>query len=245
MPRYRIDLEYDGRPFHGWQRQKNALTVQEIIENALEKIVQMRVQTFVCGRTDAGVHALQQVVHFDLEKELTPFRLCEALNYHVKPYPISILCSAIVDSNFNARFDAIQRQYRYIISTRYAPPTYRKGLIWHIKYPLNIQKMQEAAHYLLGQHDFTTFRAIQCQAKSPIRTIDFINIQQCEDEVHIHIGARSFLHHQVRSITGTLVHVGRGQWSAERVKFALFAKDRKECGAVAPSDGLYLEKVFY
>ncbi|WP_262692337.1 tRNA pseudouridine(38-40) synthase TruA [Kordiimonas aestuarii] len=244
MQRFKLTIEYDGRPYVGWQRQDNGPSVQAAIEDACAAFAPNEdIRVIGSGRTDAGVHALGQVAHLDLDRPMTPDALQGALNYHLKPEPISILAAEAVDAEFSARFSALKRHYIYKILNRRAPPSFGKGLIWHVKAPLDHAAMHEAAQYLVGQHDFTTFRHARCQAKSPVKTMDYLTVERVGEEVHIHAGARSFLHHQIRSITGTLKLVGEGNWSPEDVKAALDAQDRSRLGLNAPPDGLYFRKV--
>lgn len=249
MPRFALRIEYDGQPFSGWQRQSHAPSVQDAIETALASLESQVPSIAAAGRTDAGVHATGQVAHCDLTRDWDPFRLSEALNFHLKPAPVAITSCVRVDSDWHARFSAVERRYLYRIITRRAPLVHQKGLAWRINKPLDLEAMREAASYLIGKHDFTTFRSTMCQANSPIRTMDGIEIQQVTTdagtETTTRLWARSFLHNQVRSIMGTLERVGAGAWPPERVKSALEAQDRAECGPVAPPEGLYLTAVSY
>ncbi|MEM6609374.1 MAG: tRNA pseudouridine(38-40) synthase TruA [Pseudomonadota bacterium] len=249
MPRYALKVEYDGRPFAGWQRQDAVPTVQGAVETALAALEPNVPSIAAAGRTDAGVHAWGQVAQCDMARDWDPFRLAEALNHHLKPNPVAIVTAARVADAWHARFSATERQYVYVISNRRAPLTLRAGGAWHVKGALTLEPMQDAAKALLGQHDFTTFRASMCQAKSPIKTLDALTITQHETpgglEFQFHLRARSFLHNQVRSIVGTLERVGAGRWQSRDVKRALEAKDRAACGPVAPPDGLYLAAVSY
>ena len=244
MQRFKLTIEYDGRPYVGWQRQDNGPSGQAAIEQACRAFApdeNIRVQG--SGRTDAGVHALGQVAHLDLERAMTSDALQGALNYYLKPNPVSIIAVEAVSDEFNARFSAFKRHYIYKILNRRAPASFQKGLMWHVKPELDHKAMHAAAQYLVGEHDFTTFRHTHCQAKSPVKTMDYLTVERWGDEVHIHAGARSFLHHQIRSITGTLKLVGEGKWSPEDVKAALDARDRAQLGLNAPPDGLYFRKV--
>lgn len=243
--RYKILIEYDGRPFVGWQRQTNGLGVQGAIEDAIKKITGNYVAVLGSGRTDARVHALGQVAHFDFDKDMPTEKIMGAINFHLGNHPIAILDIEEVDDNFHARFDATRRHYTYKMLNRRSAPTFQKGCIWHVYYPLDAAAMNEAAQILLGEHDFTTFRHIRCEAKSPVRTIDAISVERLHDEVHLHVSARSFLHNQVRSIAGCLKMVGAGRWTIENLKDALEAKDRTALGFNAPPDGLYFMKVEY
>lgn len=245
MPRYRLTLEYDGAPFQGWQRQREGATVQGALENAIERLSSISATVAGAGRTDAGVHALGQVAHFDLDKDYTPGTMRDALNYHLRPAPISVLEAAIVSPDFHARFSARARHYLFRILNRRSPPVLDRGKVWHIAVPLDADAMNTAAQFLVGRHDFTTFRAAECQAASPVKTLDRLGVHRLGEEIHIEVAARSFLHHQVRSFAGTLKLVGEGKWQPRDVKAALEARDRAACGPVAPPDGLYLVKVDY
>ena len=246
MPRYRFTLEYDGRPFVGWQRQTNGLAVQQVIETALTLLEGGRpVQIQGAGRTDAGVHATGQVAHVDLLKVWRPDRLRDAINANVRPYPVAAVEVAEVPETFEARFSAIRRRYIYRILNRRAPPTRATGQVWHVARQLDVAAMQAAAQRLLGMHDFTTFRASECQAASPVRTLERLDVIATGETIDIHAAARSFLHHQVRSIVGSLEHVGSGKWTGQDLEDALDARDRRRCGTVAPPDGLFLVGVDY
>ena len=245
MPRYRVCLEYDGGPFQGWQRQDNGPSVQAALEEAAFRLSGERVTATGAGRTDAGVHARGQVAHFDMVKELPPERLRDALNAHVRPLPLAVLDAAIVALDFHARFSAIARHYEYRILTRRAPPALDRGHVWHVGRALDVAAMQEGARLLLGSHDFTTFRAAECQAKSPVKTLDRFDVSGQGDEVVFSASARSFLHHQVRSMVGSLKLVGEGKWRPHSMAVALNARDRSACGPVAPPEGLTLIKVDY
>ena len=245
MPKYKLTIEYDGGPYKGWQRQDHAPSVQGAIETAIESLNGQPATLFGAGRTDAGVHALGQVAHVTLDKNLRPDQVRDALNYHLGDHPISILDVEDVPDEFEARFDAIERQYLYRMIDRRARLALDQGRVWRVPYKIDADAMHAAAQALTGQHDFTTFRASECQAKSPVRTIDEITVLRAGAEVHIHVCARSFLHKQVRSIVGSLNEVGRGNWDKADLKAALEARDRTACGPVAPPDGLYLTKVRY
>ena len=246
MVRYRLQVEYDGGPFVGWQRQDTGLGVQQVVEEAILAFSGESVRVFCAGRTDAGVHALGQVAHFDLERDDMSIKTVrEAINYHTKPFPISIVTVEIVDEGFHARFAAYEREYLYRILNRRARPALEHGHVWWVPHDLDVVAMHEAAQFLIGKHDFTTFRATVCQAKSPLKTMDELVVSRVGDEVHIKARARSFLHHQVRNIVGTLQFVGTGKWTAQNVKTALEAKDRRVGGPTAPPDGLYLVRVGY
>lgn len=243
--RYKLIIEYDGTPFVGWQRQKDGLSIQEVLEKALSVCLRQNITLFGSGRTDTGVHAYGQVAHFDSKVEINCFKIRESLNALVRPHPISIISVEPVADTFHARFDAKQRTYIYrILNTRY-PPALERNRVWWYSRPLNEIKMNEAAQFLIGKHDFSTFRASECQAKSPIKTIDFIEIIRQNNEVIMTIKARSFLHHQVRNIIGSLINVGNGKWSITDFKQAFDAKDRKAGGQTAPAEGLYFVAVQY
>lgn len=254
LQRWKLTIAYNGTGYSGWQRQENAPSVQQFIEEALYKFCQQEIRIHVAGRTDAGVHAQGQVAHFDLEygsRDLTGFDLAKALNAHLKPQPIAIIHAEKTHADFHARFDATSKIYIYRIVCRSAPPVLEPQMVWHLRRPLNAHAMQEAASYLLGFHDFTTFRAAECQAKSPERSLDRLDIKKLAYdqyggmEIQIHAQARSFLHHQMRNIAGTLALVGEEKWQPLDVKRALEARDRTKGGPTAPSSGLSLVHVFY
>ena len=246
MPRYALKVEYSGTPFSGWQRQADQPSVQGAIEAALAKIEPGDHTIAAAGRTDAGVHALGQVAHCDLSRDWDPFRLSEALNYHLKPAPVAITACALVADDWHARFSALERQYLFKLISRRAPLTYQAGQMWRVNTPLDVAAMQAGANHLLGRHDFTTFRSSICQANSPMRTLDELRVVGLGDGlVTFHVRARSFLHNQVRSFVGTLERVGAGTWTPEDVRTALLTKDRSACGPVCPPGGLYLERVGY
>ncbi|MCG6904418.1 MAG: tRNA pseudouridine(38-40) synthase TruA [Rhodobacter sp.] len=245
MPRYALKIEYHGGPFHGWQRQALHPSVQGAVETALAALEPDVPGIAAAGRTDAGVHALGQVAHCDLAKDWDAFRLSEALNHHLKPLPVAVVAAARVDADFHARFSAVERRYRYRVICRRAPLTHLRGLAWKVPQMLDLAAMQKAAEYLVGRHDFTTFRASECQANSPVKTVDEFRVTATGPEVEFHVRARSFLHSQVRSFVGTLERVGAGAWTAEDVHEALQTRARAACGPVAPPDGLYLESVGY
>lgn len=249
MPRYALKIEYHGAPFAGWQRQSGQPSVQEAIEVALRRLEPEAPGIAAAGRTDAGVHATGQVAHCDLAKDWDPFRLAEALNWHLKPQPVAILATARVADDFHARFSATERRYLFRLLQRRAPATHDKGLVWQVLNPLDIAAMQEGAAHLIGHHDFTTFRSTMCQAASPVKTLDEITIAAHPvpqgTEYRFTLRARSFLHNQVRSIVGTLERVGAGAWPPEDVRAALEAKSRAACGPVCPPQGLYLTGVGY
>ena len=245
MPRYKLTLEYDGRPFAGWQRQKDQPSVQASLERACAVLAGGAVDVQGAGRTDAGVHALGQVAHVDLARDWDPFRLLEALNHHLRPDPVAVLAATPVSDGFHARFSAIERRYLYRIVNRRAPLTIEKGFAWAVRKELDAEAMQAGAAHLVGHHDFTTFRSSICQAKSPEKTVDEVAVSRRDEEIEIEVRARSFLHNQVRSFVGTLERVGAGAWAPEDVARALAARERSACGPVAPPSGLYLLSVGY
>jgi tRNA pseudouridine38-40 synthase len=243
--RFKLTIEYDGSPFSGWQRLSEGASVQGALEDALARVIGTRAEITGAGRTDAGVHALGQAAHVDVDKPFEPWRLAEAINAHLRPHPVAVLRAEEAAPDFHARFDAIRRVYLYRIVNRRAPLTLEQGKAWRAAAELNASAMQAAAQTLIGQHDFTTFRDSQCQAKSPVKTLDRCEVSREGEAVLVRCEARSFLHRQVRSIVGTLVEVGLGKMSADDVAAALAAKDRARCGPVAPPDGLYLVRVDY
>ncbi|MGB3487409.1 MAG: tRNA pseudouridine(38-40) synthase TruA [Xanthobacteraceae bacterium] len=245
MPRYRLIIEYDGGPFCGWQIQNNQLSIQGALEDAVAAINGAPARVNGAGRTDAGVHALAQVAHVDIDKTLPPGRFRDGLNAHLRPLPIGVLAADVVPDTFEARFSAIRRHYRYRIVNRRANLAIDAGKVWRVPRPLDADAMHVAAQRLLGKHDFTTFRDTECQAKSPEKTLDQLDVARYGDEIEIVTSARSFLHSQVRSMVGSLVWVGEGRWSADDLRGALDAQDRRACGPVAPPDGLYLVRVDY
>ncbi len=245
MPRYKLTIEYDGQNFLGWQAQPNGQTVQNVLENAIALLHGEPLVLQAAGRTDTGVHALGQIAHFDSPKEWDPFILCNAINGNVRPHAVSVISAEQVSEDFQARFSAIGRRYLYRILNRRAPPTIDRGKVWHVPKTLNVDAMHEAAQHLVGKHDFTTFRAAECQAKSPIKTLDRLDVMRFDEMVEIRAEARSFLHHQVRSMVGSLVQVGSGKWHPLEMRRALEAVDRSRCGPVCPPDGLYLVEVLY
>jgi tRNA pseudouridine38-40 synthase len=245
MPRYKLVVEYDGTPFAGWQRQINGRSVQQVVEEAIERFAGHPVRVHCAGRTDAGVHATHQVVHADLETERRCDTVRDATNAHLKPHPVVIVSADEVPEAFHARRSAVKRSYLYRILNRRSPPGLEVNRVWHVPWPLDAAVMHEAAQVLVGRHDFTTFRAAECQASGPVRTLDRLDVERVGDEIRIHAAARSFLHHQVRSMTGTLAKAGSGRWSVQDVKDALEARDRKRCGPMAPPTGLYLVGVSY
>ncbi|MHA1166086.1 MAG: tRNA pseudouridine(38-40) synthase TruA [Alphaproteobacteria bacterium] len=245
MPRYRITIEYDGTPFVGWQFQDNGLSVQARLAQAIHAFCAEEIIPGGAGRTDAGVHAMGQVAHFDLKKNWPADTVRDALNAHLRPDPICVLECEQVGSDFDARFSATAREYLYRLCDRRAPLALEANRVWQVPKALDAQAMHEAAQALVGHHDFTTFRSIKCQAKSPVKTLDRLNVSRVGAEIHINAYARSFLHNQVRSIAGALKLVGEGKWSGRDLNKALEAKDRAACAAVAPPHGLYLVKVEY
>lgn len=245
MARYKLTIEYDGRPFVGWQRQANGLSIQEAIEGAILALSGETRVVHAAGRTDAGVHASGQVAHVDLARDWRADKLRDALNAHLRLFPISIVTAQSVGPDFEARFSAVKRHYLYRILNRRAKPALMRGLVWHVARPLDARAMHEGAQLLLGRRDFTTFRAAECQANSPIRTLDVLDVARADDMIEIRASALSFLHHQVRSLVGSLEHVGSGKWRADDLRAALEARDRARCGAVAPACGLFLVRVDY
>ncbi len=245
MGRYKLTLEYNGAPYVGWQRQANGLSVQEVLEGALVSLTGERPVVHGAGRTDAGVHAVGQVAHIDLERDFEPWKLREALNAHLRPEPVAVVEVLRAPNEFEARFSATARHYLYRILNRRAPPTLERGFLWHVKRTLDADRMQAAAQRLVGRHDFSTFRAAECQANSPVRTLDKLHVSRVGDMIAIRASARSFLHHQVRSMAGSLEYVGAGRWSADDLEAALDARDRARCGMVAPAHGLMLVRVDY
>jgi len=243
--RFKLTLEYDGRPYLGWQRAATGPSVQSTLEDAIEKLTGAKAEVVAAGRTDSGVHARGQVAHVDIDKPFEGWKLVEALNAHLRPAPIAVLNAEAVAPDFHARFDATARVYLYRIINRRAPLTLEHGQAWRLASPLDAPAMHTAAQRLLGKHDFTTFRDAHCQAKSPIKTLDRCDVERHGDEIQIWCEARSFLHRQVRSMVGTLAEVGLAKMTADDVVAALAAKDRARCGPVAPADGLYLMRVDY
>jgi tRNA pseudouridine38-40 synthase len=245
MPRYKLTLEYDGTGLVGWQRQATGLSVQEIMETAVERFCGEAVRVHGAGRTDAGVHALAQVAHLDLPRETDPEEIHGALNFHVRPHAVSVLAVEPVPATFHARISARGRHYRYRILNRRSPPALERSRVWHVGPPLDVAAMREGARHLLGEHDFTTFRDALCQAKSPVKTINALDVTRLGEEIVVEARARSFLHHQVRNIVGTLKLVGLGKWSPLHMRRALEARDRRAGGPTAPAQGLYLVAVTY
>lgn len=245
MPRYKLTLEYDGTPFSGWQRQPDRPSVQQALEQAILAFSGETVTTQTAGRTDAGVHAIGQVAHFDLGKVWEPLRVREAVNFHLRPQPVAVIAAEVVPDTFEARFSAKARHYEYRILTRRAPPVLERNRVWHVSSKLDVEAMDHAASLILGTHDFTTFRSSECQANSPLRTLDLLRVRGEIEHIVVTASARSFLHHQVRSMVGSLRLVGQGKWSPQDFRAALDARDRKRCGPMAPSAGLYLSSVSY
>ena len=245
MPRYKLTIEYDGTPFVGWQMQNNGVSVQGVITDAIAAFAGERAAVAGAGRTDAGVHALGQVVHVDLAKDWDVDNVRDAINFHLRPQPVAVLAAERVPETFEARFSATKRHYLYRVINRRADLALEQNRAWRVPRPLDCAAMHDAAQRLIGRHDFTTFRATECQAKSPVKTLDRLDVSRDGEEVRITTAARSFLHHQVRSMVGSLVHVGEGKWSADDLAAALAARDRTACGQVAPPHGLYLVRVQY
>jgi tRNA pseudouridine38-40 synthase len=245
MPRYRLTIEYCGTGLVGWQRQANGLSVQEALETAIRRFCGAPVTVFGAGRTDAGVHALAQVAHVDLPREAEPDVIRNAVNHHLRPHAISVLAAEPVAAEFDARRSATARQYLYRILNRRAPPALDRGRVWHVAPSLDLAAMQAGARHLVGHHDFSTFRDSLCQARSPLKTLDALEVARAGEEIHIAARARSFLHHQVRNMAGTLKLVGLGRWQPDHVARALAARDRRAGGPTAPAEGLTLIGVSY
>jgi tRNA pseudouridine38-40 synthase len=245
MPRYKLTIEYDGTPFVGWQAQDNGVSVQAVLTTAIAAFAGEEVAVGAAGRTDAGVHALGQVAHVDLAKDRDTETVRDAINFHLRPQPIAVLTVERAATDFDARFAAVKRHYLYRIVNRRADLTLDQNRAWRVPRSLDAGAMHAAAQRLTGRHDFTTFRSTECQAKSPVRTLDRLDVARAGDEVRITAAARSFLQHQVRSMVGSLVHVGEGKWSADNLAAALAARNRAACGQVAPPHGLYLVRVDY
>ena len=245
MPRFRLRIEYDGRPFHGFQAQAGLASVQGALEAAVTAFCGESVRVHCAGRTDAGVHAQGQVVHVDLSKDWPAETVRNAVNFYLIPQPVCVLAASVAPEGWHARFSATERRYLYRILNRPSPPALDQGRVWHVKKPLDAEAMHAAAQVLVGHHDFTTFRDLACQANSPMKTLDVARVSQVGEEVHLEFASRSFLHRQVRSMTGTLAEVGVGRWSADDLAAALAARDRRACGPVAPAEGLYLTGVSY
>lgn len=245
MPRYKITIEYDGTSFFGWQRQVEDISIQEEIEKAVYALSQQECRVHGAGRTDTGVHALGQVAHFDCDKEFTSFTMIEGLNAHLRPQPISIIKAEIVSEEFHARFSAINKIYRYRIINRRPQLALDKNRAWHIPQKLDIAAMKKASEYLIGTHDFSCFRSSNCVAKSPIKSIDQIDFIEQGEILDVIFQGRSFMHHQVRNMMGTLIKIGKGKWAPEKIQFLIEKKDRNLAGPTAPAAGLYLEKIDY
>lgn len=245
MTRFRLTVEYDGRPFMGWQRQAHGPSVQSAIEEAILRISGESVVVHAAGRTDAGVHARAMAAHVDLARDFTPFRLMEAINGVIRPHPVAVLGCAVVAEDWHARFSCTGRRYLYRIINRRAPLALEAGLAWRVAAPLDANAMHAAARCLIGRHDFTTFRSAHCQSASPVKTLDQLDVTRVGDEIRCTVAARSFLHHQVRSMTGCLVMVGEGKWSADDLGAALAARNRAALGFNAPPDGLYFAGADY
>ena len=245
MPRYKLTIEYCGAGLVGWQRQAKGLSVQEALETAIRDFCGAGVTVFGAGRTDAGVHALAQIAHVDLPREAAPEVIRSAVNYHLRPHAISVLAVEPVAPEFDARRSATHRHYLYRMLNRRAPPALERGRVWHVAAPLDLAAMQEGARHLVGHHDFSTFRDSLCQAKSPVKTLDQLDVAREGEELRIVASARSFLHTQVRSMVGALVAVGEGRWTADDLAAALARRDRSACASVAPPEGLYLVRVDY
>jgi tRNA pseudouridine38-40 synthase len=245
VTRWRLTIEYNGGPFMGWQRQDHGPSIQQTLEEALRRMTGEQAVFTAAGRTDAGVHALAMSAHADVMKSLTPHRLREGLNALVRPQPISVLDVAAVPGDWHARFSCVGRRYLYRILARRAPPALDLGRVWHVAVPLDAEAMREGAAHLVGRHDFTTFRSAQCQSDSPVKTLDTLEVRRLGDEIHVTAAARSFLHHQVRSMVGCLALVGRGQWKPKDMRKALEARDRSALGFNAPPHGLYFVEALY
>jgi tRNA pseudouridine38-40 synthase len=245
MSRYKLTIEYDGRPFVGWQIQDNGPTVQGVLAAAIKGFCGQKVGVYGAGRTDAGVHALGQVAHVDLARDWDARVVRDAINAHLRPHPVAVINAEKAPEAFDARFSAVKRHYLYRIINRRADLTFERGRAWRVVRLLNTTAMQAAAQRLVGRHDFTTFRNVECQAKSPVKTLDQLDVHRMRDDVHIIAAARSFLHTQVRSMVGALALVGEGKWTADDLSAALEKRDRKACAPVAPPDGLYLSRVDY
>lgn len=245
MPRYKLIVEYDGTPFAGWQRQGNALAVQEVLEDAMARFAGHAVRVTCAGRTDTGVHASHQVVHADLARDWRPDVVRDATNAHLKAHPVAVLSAESVPAGFDARHSAVRRRYLYRILNRRAPPVLERDRVWHVPRALDAARMHEAAQSLVGRHDFTTFRASECQAASPVRTLDRLDVRRDRGMILVEAAARSFLHSQVRSLVGTLVQAGLGRWEVADVRRALDARSRAACGPLAPPAGLTLVGVDY
>jgi tRNA pseudouridine38-40 synthase len=245
VTRWKLILEWDGAPFMGWQRQEHGPSVQGALEEAARKMTGEAVTAHASGRTDAGVHALAMAAHIDLEKQLDGHRLAEGLNALLRPHPVAVLAAEPVADDWHARFSCLGRRYLYRIANRRAPLTLDKGRAWRIAKPLDVEAMCDGAAHLVGHHDFTTFRSVNCQSDSPVKTLDRLDVERVGEEIHVHAAARSFLHHQVRSMVGCLSLVGLGQWSPTDMRQALEARDRAALGLNAPAEGLYFAEALY
>lgn len=245
MPRYKCTIEYDGTNFCGWQKQPHSPSVQQTIETAIQLFCGEKIDIHAAGRTDAGVHATAQVIHFDLARGHNPYRIMGAINHHIDPQNVCVISAEEVADDFHARYSAKKRYYVYKIINRRAPLVIAANRAWHVPTPLNAELMQEAASHLIGLHDFTSLRDTECQSKSPVKTLDEVRIERENDEIKIYVSAKSFLHHMVRNITGTLKLVGEGKWQPEYINEILAAKDRRKAGPTAPAYGLYLTKIDY
>ncbi len=243
--RFALTLEFDGAPFMGLQRQAHGPSVQKALEEAAHAVTGESATMHAAGRTDAGVHALAMRAHIDIAKAIEPFRLMEALNYHLRPAPVAVLNCTVVPDDWHARFSCVGREYLYRITNRRAPLTLERGRSWQVSHPLDADAMHRAAQALVGSHDFTTFRSVHCQAQSAVKTLDLLDVERVAEEVHIRAAARSFLHHQVRSMVGCLALVGMGRWDEKQVGMALAARDRQQLGLNAPPDGLYFVRALY
>jgi tRNA pseudouridine38-40 synthase len=245
VTRWRLTIEYDGGPFMGWQRQEHGPSVQQTLEEALARMTGELPTVHAAGRTDAGVHALAMSAHVEIEKTLTEHRLREGVNALVRPHPVSVIAARHAPDDWHARFSCVGRRYLYRILNRRAPPALDRGKVWHVGVPLDADAMAEGAAMLVGRHDFTTFRSVHCQSDSPVKTLDSLDVSRVGEEIHIRAAARSFLHHQVRSMVGCLALVGRGQWKPSEIKTALEARDRSALGFNAPPQGLYFVEAIY
>jgi len=245
VTRWRLTIEYDGAPFMGWQRQEHGPSVQQSLEEAIHRMTGELATVHAAGRTDAGVHALAMSAHVDIVKNLTEHRLREGLNALVRPQPVSVLAAAEAPEEWHARFSCIERRYLYRILNRRAPPALDKGRVWHVAVPIDTDAMAQGAAHLVGRHDFTTFRSVHCQSDSPVKTLDRLDVSKVGEEIHVSAAARSFLHHQIRSMVGCLALVGRGQWQPGDMKKALEARDRAALGLNAPPHGLYFVEAIY
>jgi tRNA pseudouridine38-40 synthase len=245
MTRFKLTIEYDGTNFVGWQRQDNGASVQGALEEAIFKLAGEISVVTGAGRTDAGVHAMAQVAHFDLTKDFTADKIRDGLNHYLRPAAVSVIASEVAAPDFHARFSATRRHYFYRVLCRRGPPVLDNKRVWHVMRNLDAEAMHAGAQHLIGQHDFTTFRSSECQAKSPLKTLDRLDVRRAGDEIHIEAEARSFLHNQVRSMVGSLKLVGEGKWQPRDMARALESKDRAQCGVVAPPEGLYLVGVDY